>query len=81
MTVDPKERMRKRRIRYASKKLRDARGRLARAERSVVYWTRLLNDLKYESIRAVQLPLLSAPEVSSPAHTAQDLPLSADRSP
>jgi hypothetical protein len=59
MPVDRAERTRKKRLRHATRKLRDARRRLARAERSVAYWTRKLNDLKYESVRAIQLPLIS----------------------
>jgi len=45
------------RMRYAERKLKEAKRRLARAERSIVYWTRTLADLKHERIRAVQPPL------------------------
>jgi hypothetical protein len=44
-------------MRYAERKLKEAKRRLARAERSIVYWTRTLADLKHERIRAVQPPL------------------------
>lgn len=59
MVVDQTHRARTRRIKYASKKLKDAQVRWARAERSVTYWTRVLNDLKYEATQAVQLPLIA----------------------
>jgi hypothetical protein len=48
---------RRRRMRYAERKLKEARIRLARNERSVVYWSRILADLKHERVRAVQPPL------------------------
>ena len=48
---------RRQRMRYAERKLKEARVRLSRNERSVVYWTRILADLKHERIRAVQPPL------------------------
>jgi hypothetical protein len=52
------------RLRRAKKKLKEARGRAARAERSVAYWTRLIADLHYETVLAVQLPLLSVPDLN-----------------
>lgn len=57
--IDKCARERKRRLRHAAKKLREARRRLARAERSIAFWTRALNDIKYETTRAVQLPLIA----------------------
>jgi hypothetical protein len=58
MPGDPQlDRAQRRRMRSVEHKLKDAQKRLVRAERSVVYWTRMLADLKYERIRAVQPPL------------------------
>jgi hypothetical protein len=58
MNEDPQiARARRSRMRYAERKLREAQGRLARTERSVRYWSRILADLKHERIRAVQPPL------------------------
>jgi hypothetical protein len=51
------ERARRRRLRHAEGKLRDAQIRLARNERSIVYWSRKAADLRHERIRAVQPPL------------------------
>lgn len=45
------------RMRYAERKLKEARQRLARAERSIVYWSRIIADLRHERTRAVQPPL------------------------
>jgi hypothetical protein len=44
-------------MRYAERKLRDAQLRLARTERSILYWSRILADLKHERTRAIQHPL------------------------
>jgi hypothetical protein len=52
--LDP---VRRRRMRYAERKLRDAQRRLARTERSILYWSRILADLKHERTRAIQHPL------------------------
>jgi hypothetical protein len=41
-------------MRYAERKLRDAQLRLVRTQRSIVYWSRKLADLKYERTCAVQ---------------------------
>jgi hypothetical protein len=58
MHEDPQiARDRRRRMRHAERKLREAQGRLARTERSIRYWTRILADLKHERTRAVQPPL------------------------
>jgi hypothetical protein len=44
-------------MRYAERKLKDAKLRLARTERSILYWSRILADLKHERTRAIQPPL------------------------
>jgi hypothetical protein len=54
----------RRRMRYAERKLKAARQRLARTERSIVYWSRILADLKHERTRAVQKPLWPEAEAS-----------------
>jgi hypothetical protein len=46
-------------MRYAERKLREAQLRLARAQRSIVYWSRKLADLKYERTCAIQPSLWS----------------------
>ena len=48
---------RRRRMRYAEHKLREAQRRLSRAERSILHWSRILADLRHERTRAVQHPL------------------------
>jgi hypothetical protein len=58
MSEDPElNRIQRRRMRYAERKLREAQLRLARTERSILYWSRILADLRYERTRAVQSPL------------------------
>lgn len=47
----------RRRMSYAERKLKQARQRLARTERGIVYWSRILSDLRHERTRAVQPPL------------------------
>ncbi len=47
----------RRRLRQAEAKLRAAQLRLSRTERSILYWTRVLADLRHERTRAVQPPL------------------------
>jgi hypothetical protein len=44
-------------MRHAERKLKDAQGRLARTERSILHWSRILADLKHERTRAIQPPL------------------------
>ena len=44
-------------MRHAERKLKEAQQRLARTERSIVYWSRMVADLKHERTRAVQPPL------------------------
>jgi len=51
------DRARRQRMRLAERKLKEAQQRRARTERSVVYWSRILADLKHERTRAVQPPL------------------------
>lgn len=64
MPTDPQlDRIRRRRMRHAERKLKAAQGRLARTERSILYWSRILADLKHERTRAVQPPLW--PEVET----------------
>lgn len=51
------DRAQRQRMRNAERKLREARQRLTRIERSIVYWSRIVADLKYERTRAIQPPL------------------------
>jgi capsule polysaccharide export protein KpsE/RkpR len=51
------DRARRQRLRYAERKLKEARQRLARAERSILYWSRILADIRHERTRAIQPPL------------------------
>jgi hypothetical protein len=44
-------------MRNAERRLKEAQQRLVRAERSVVYWTRMLADLRFERTCAIQPPL------------------------
>jgi len=65
MIEDPKlELIRRRRMRYAERKLLEAQRRLSRAERSIVHWTRTLADLRHETVRAVQPTLWPEEEVT-----------------
>jgi hypothetical protein len=58
MPTDPQlDRIRRRRMRHAERKLKEAQQRLARTERSIVYWSRMVADLRHERTRAVQPPL------------------------
>lgn len=58
------DRIRRRRMRDAELKLKQAQGRLARTERNILHWSRILADLKHEQTRAVQPPLW--PEEEAP---------------
>ncbi|MGD0098477.1 MAG: hypothetical protein ABSB60_18495 [Terracidiphilus sp.] len=51
------DKARRQRMRYAERKLKEAQQRLARANRSIVYWSRIVADLRHERVRAVQPPL------------------------
>jgi hypothetical protein len=42
---------------YAERKLKEAQQRLTRTERSIVYWSRIVADLRQERTRAIQPPL------------------------
>jgi hypothetical protein len=44
-------------MRHAERKLKEAQWQLARTERSIQYWSRIVADLKYERTRAIQPPL------------------------
>ena len=58
MTQNPHfDKIRRRRMRLAERKLREAQSRMARSERAIQYWTRIVADLKYERVLAVQPPL------------------------
>ncbi len=48
---------RRQRMRYAERKLKEAQMHMARAGRSIVYWSRILADLRHDRTRAVQPPL------------------------
>jgi len=64
MPADSKlDQAQRRRMRYAESKLRLARIRLARSERSILYWTRVLADIRQQRIRAVQAPLWPQEEI------------------
>lgn len=51
------DKARRKRLRYAERKLKEAQGRLARANRGISYWSHIIADLRHERIRAVQAPL------------------------
>ena len=42
------------RMRHAERKLKEAQQRLARTERSIQYWSRIVADLKHERTRDIQ---------------------------
>jgi hypothetical protein len=57
MPANPKlNRVQHQRMRYAERKLKEAQQRLTRTERSIVYWSRIVADLRHERTRAVQPP-------------------------
>jgi hypothetical protein len=60
----PTTRLGKKQIRYAEGKRRAAQLRLARSERSILRWSRILADLRYERSCAIQ-PLLWPEEETS----------------
>jgi hypothetical protein len=51
------EQAERRRLRNAERKLREAKMRLARAERGILYWSRILADLRHKRTLAIQPPL------------------------
>jgi hypothetical protein len=53
-TLGPKKR---KRMRHAERKLKEAKRQFARTERSILYWPRIVADLKHERMRAIQPPL------------------------
>ena len=58
MRTDPQhDRIQRRRMRHAERKLKEAQGRQARTERSILHWSRILADLQHERTRAAQPPL------------------------
>jgi len=58
MPADPQlDKARRQRMRYAERKLKEAQQRLAQAERSIFYWSRIAAGLRHERTRAVQPPL------------------------
>ncbi len=58
MSIDRKlDPIKRKRMRHAERKLKEAKRQLARTERSVSYWTRIVADLKHERTRAIQPPL------------------------
>jgi len=58
MAIDPQlDRVRRKRMRYAERKLKEAQRQLARTERSILYWSRIVADLQHERTRAIQPPL------------------------
>ena len=58
MLIDRKlDPVKRKRMRHAERKLKEAQRQLARTERSIRYWSRILADLKHEKIRAIQPPL------------------------
>ena len=66
MPKNPKlDRAQRQRMRYAERKLKEAQQRLTRTERSIVYWSRIVADLKHERTRAVQPPLWPEEETQS----------------
>jgi hypothetical protein len=50
-------------MREAERKLKGAQRRLARAERSILHWSRILTDIKHERTRAIQPPLWPEEEI------------------
>jgi hypothetical protein len=50
---------------YAERKLREAQQRLKRTERSILYWSRIVDDLRHERTRAVQPPLWPEEETNA----------------
>jgi len=67
MPADPQQdRARRQRMRHAERKLKEMQQRLARTERSIVYWTRILADIRHERTRAVQPALWPEEDVHAP---------------
>jgi hypothetical protein len=67
MPIDKQlDRTQRQRLRQAEHKLKEAQTRLARTERSIAYWTRIVADLKHQRTRAVQHPLWPEEEPAQP---------------
>ncbi len=52
-------------MRHAERKLKEAQKQLTRTERSILYWSRVVVDLKHERMRAIQPPLWPEDETRS----------------
>jgi hypothetical protein len=52
--LDP---VKRKRMRHAERKLKEAQRQMIRTERSIQYWSRIVADLKHETTRAIQPPL------------------------
>ncbi len=58
MAIDRQlDRIKRKRMRHAERKLKEAQLQRLRTERSILYWSRVIADLKHERTRAVQPPL------------------------
>jgi hypothetical protein len=58
MAIDRQlDRIKRKRMRHAERKLKEAQRQRVRTERSILYWSRVIADLKHERTRAVQPPL------------------------
>jgi hypothetical protein len=58
MSIDKQlDRIKRKRMRHAERKLKEAQRQRVRTERSILYWSRVIADLKHERTRAVQPPL------------------------
>jgi hypothetical protein len=58
MTIDVKlDPVKRRRMRHAERKLKEAQRQRSRTERSIQYWSRIVAELKQERTRAIQPPL------------------------
>jgi hypothetical protein len=58
MPIDRKlDPIKRKRMRHAEQKLKEAQRQLARTERSILYWSRVVADLKHERTCAIQPPL------------------------
>ena len=66
MPIDRKpDPIKRKRMRHAEQKLKEARRQLARTERSILYWSRIVADLKHERMRTIQPPLWPEDETKS----------------
>jgi hypothetical protein len=66
MPIDRKlDPIKRKRMRHAEQKLKEAQRQLARTERSILYWSRVVADLKHERTCAIQPPLWPEEEAKS----------------